>query len=221
MGQGSDANLFRALWNEWLKYMLRIGLTGGIGSGKSSAAEIFSELGITVIDADEIAHRLTGPGQPVLRAITRHFGENILNNDGSLNRQALRELVFSDNGKRRELEDIMHPVILAEMKKQTAALEDPYCILMIPLLIETAQQATVDRILVVDCPEDRQIQRVLQRDDMTEKQARSILDTQATREKRLEMADDVLYNNTDNKETLKEQVCQLHRKYLEICSPGC
>jgi len=201
--------------------MLRIGLTGGIGSGKSSAAEIFSELGIAVIDADKIAHRITEPGQSALQAITRHFGKDILHDDGCLNRQTLRELVFSDNSKRKELEGIMHPVILGEMEKQTSALDDPYCILMIPLLIETARQATVDRILVVDCPEYRQIQRVLQRDDMTEKQARSILATQTTRKKRLEMADDILYNNSNDKEYLKEQVCQLHRKYLEICSSGC
>ncbi|WP_340121544.1 dephospho-CoA kinase [Methylobacter svalbardensis] len=195
--------------------MLKIGLTGGIGCGKSTVARIFSELNVPVLDADEIAHRLVEKGQPALARIRQEFGPAILNPDGSLNRQNLRELVFSDHEQKQKLESILHPLIYKTLQAELEQLIAPYCIISIPLLFETGMTHLVDRILVIDCPVETQIERVKIRDNLTVARIQSIIDNQVSRAFRKAKADDLIDNsNTDYR--LAEQVKKLHNLYLSL-----
>jgi len=196
--------------------MLRIGLTGGIGCGKSLCAQIFSEQGIAVIDTDEIAHQLVMPGCPLLRTIINQFGSQFELPDGSLNRPALSQLVFNDAKKRKQLEAIIHPAIRAEMKIQLRQITAPYVILVIPLLFETHQQDQVDRVLLVDCSVSTQHQRVLKRPNMTESLFQNILQSQCSQTERLQLADDIIGNDGNDPDKLRQQVLDLHQHYLHL-----
>jgi len=197
--------------------MLVIALTGGVGSGKSTVAAMFSRLGAPVIDADAIAHSLTAPGNPVLDLISVAFGSDVIDAEGGLNRAAMRSLVFADPSARAKLEAILHPRIRAEMRRRLAELRAPYAVLEIPLLFETGQTDIADLILVVDLPESEQIRRVQIRGGLPPKEIRRIMDSQASRSERLVGADDVIDNNGDAK-ALEDQVQRLHERYLELAA---
>ena len=193
---------------------LRIGLTGGIASGKSTVAELFSGLGVSVIDTDIIAREVVLPGQPALAEIRDAFGDAVIE-DGVLNRAAMRQQIFADNDTRRRLEAILHPRIRQETIKQANASGGDYQLIVVPLLTESPLRDYVDRILVVDCDEETQIERLLARDAETEDQARRILATQASRDERLAIADDVIHNDTSIEAT-SSQVSALHDTYLRL-----
>ena len=194
---------------------LVVGLTGGIGSGKSTTAAVFESLGIPVIDADQLAHRLVEPGQPALDEIRDTFGEGCITPDGRLDRAFMRQRVFSNNHEKHKLESILHPRIRSRILTWIAGLESPYCIVVIPLLLETGQTDLVDRILVVDTSENEQLKRVAARDRLTHNVILAIMDTQADRETRLAAADDIIENSGDMA-SLEYQVNVLHSYYLEI-----
>ncbi len=194
---------------------LRIGLTGGIASGKSTVAARFKELGIPVIDADEAARAVVEPGQSGLAAVIKRFGSGVLAADGTLNRGALRSLVFADARSRRDLEAILHPLIRAEMESREALAAGPYAVLAIPLLVESGALDRVDRILVVDVDEAIQVSRVMARDHCSEEQARAILSAQASRADRRKAADDVVENSGSVSE-LRQAVDRLHQGYLKL-----
>lgn len=195
--------------------MMKIGLTGGIGSGKSTVAQLFSELGIPVIDADVIAREVVMPGAKALTKIVEHFGSTILTTNGELDRQQLRQKVFSDSKERKWLEQLLHPLILEEMKSRAEQLHGDYCLLVIPLLLEIAPYEIIDRILVVDIPEELQIIRAQQRDNTNAAQIDAIIKTQVNRLQRLAVADDVIHND-GNLADLKKQVLELHQFYLDL-----
>ena len=192
-----------------------LGLTGGIGSGKSAAAEHFAALGVHVVDADHAARWVVEPGRPALSQIAEHFGEQVLQADGQLNRGALRALIFSDPEQRCWLEALLHPLIREEIADNLAQAQSPYAILVSPLLIESGQYTTTQRVLVIDVPQALQIQRTLKRDNTSEEQVHAILKVQASREERLRHADDVLTNDRDL-EALKTEVERLHDFYLTL-----
>lgn len=192
--------------------MLKIGLTGGIGSGKSTVCRLFAELGVPIIDADIIARQLVESDSPVLKKLVAQFGKQILNPDRSLNRAYLRDLVFSDKIKKAQLDQLMHPLIYDEIEKQLKGLNSPYCIIAIPLLLETQQMQRVDRIVVVDCNADTQLLRVVSRDQVKPEQVLSIIASQMSRQQRLSFADDVI-DNTCSPAHLAEQVKRLHNSY--------
>jgi len=194
--------------------MLHIGLTGGIGSGKSTVAGLFAALGVPVIDADEIAHRLTGPGQPATNRILDVFGSDVADNHG-INRRRLAQRVFSDTGARRQLEEILHPLIRTEMEMETSRLKAPYCLLVIPLLIEAGQRDLVDRVLVVTAAAETRARRVHERDGRTLAEIRQIMTNQADLARQRAMADDWIQNE-GSLEDLEIRVRELHRQYLEI-----
>jgi len=195
--------------------MLKVGLTGGIGCGKSTVAEIFADLNIPVLDADQIAHSLVEKGQPALTRIQQEFGASILNPDGSLNRRHLREIVFSDLKQKQKLESILHPLIYKTLQAELEPLVAPYCIISIPLLFETDMTHLVDRILVIDCPVETQIERVKIRDNLTIERIQSIIDNQVSRAYRIAKADDLIDNSTTDYR-LAEQVKKLHNLYLSL-----
>jgi dephospho-CoA kinase len=195
--------------------MLIIGLTGGIGSGKSIVASRFQKLGMPVIDADTITRELVEPGQPALREIVAQFGPDILQPDGRLDRPYLRDRIFSNPDDRRILEDILHPLAQKEVQQRIARLKAPYCILSVPLLIESGWSAMVDRILVVDSPREAQVQRTITRDKTSRQQVEAIIDSQVDRETRLAAADDILENDSDLA-SLYSQVDILHEEYLHL-----
>ena len=192
-----------------------LGLTGGIGSGKSAVAQHFIELGVHLVDADHAARWVVEPGQPALAKIVEHFGAEVLQADGQLNRAALRARVFADTTERRWLETLLHPLIRQEITDYLARAESPYTILVSPLLVESGQHELTQRILVVDAPEQLRVQRTMQRDQTTEEQVQAILKAQATREERLRHADDVLTNDRDLK-WLRSEVERLHTFYLTL-----
>jgi len=192
-----------------------IGLTGGIGSGKSAVAHLFRRLGVSVIDADQSARRVVARGMPALQRIAEHFGSDILLADGELDRRQLRQLVFSNPDDRRWLEQLTHPLIRQDIEMQISAATGPYVILESPLLLETSQHQDVQRVLVVDVPESLQIARACRRDDTSEAQIRAIIDSQISRRKRLARADDVI-DNSGSLESLSKQVTALHRFYVEL-----
>ena len=193
-----------------------IGLTGGIGSGKSSAAEIFRELGAGVVDTDAIAHDLTRPGGAALTAIRSQFGAEYIAADGGLDRPKMRRLVFSDPASKKSLEAILHPRIRAESEARIAAAREPYVIIAVPLLLETgAYNALIDRVLVVDCAEEQQVARTMQRSAIIADEVRAIMATQLPRSERLARADDVLHNDADMA-ALRRQAEALHGKYLAL-----
>jgi dephospho-CoA kinase len=194
---------------------LVVGLTGGIASGKSTVAERFAQLGVPVVDADVAARTVVQKGTPGLEQIIERFGSGVLDRNGELDRSALRSRIFEDTGERRALEKILHPLIRDQMNAQAATIQAPYLVMAIPLLIEGGNpHGRVDRVLVVDVPEETQIQRLLQRDGVPLEQARAILASQAVRADRLAAADDVLKNNGTVTE-LRQSVDGLHLQYLQ------
>lgn len=199
--------------------MLTIGLTGGIGCGKSTVTQRFAALGAAIIDADVIGRELVAPETPALQAIAAHFGKSILNDDAQLNRKKLREIIFKDADERRWLEQLLHPLILEGINVRKKAVTAPYCIVVIPLLLEKNVYQGIDRILVVDCEEYLQIQRVQQRDHLTVEQVKTILAAQAPRQEKLKVADDLI-ENSGNLENLSQQVEKLHRFYLQLAQSG-
>jgi dephospho-CoA kinase len=200
--------------------VLKVGLTGGIGCGKTTVSNLFTELNIPVIDADNIAHQLVEPGQPALLEIGNVFGNEILNLDGSLNRHHLRDVVFSDSQQKQKLETILHPLVFAAMQEKIDQLDSPYCIVSLPLLFETRKTDFVDRILVIDCPVENQIERVKRRDGLDDARIRPIIDSQVSREYRLQHADDVIDNTDISSSGLAEQTKKLHNLYLSISALG-
>jgi dephospho-CoA kinase len=194
---------------------LRIGLTGGIASGKSTVAQRFSELGVPVIDADESARRMVAPGSAGLSQVIERFGTGVVAANGELDRKAMRALVFADAIARHDLEALLHPLIRADMENQAEAAIGPYLILAIPLLVEGNSHERVDRILLVDVDEELQLKRVMTRDSSSLEQARAILASQASRSARLSVADDVLLNEGSVPD-LRQSVDCLHQRYLEL-----
>lgn len=194
---------------------MRVGLTGGIASGKSVVAHLFAGLGAVIIDTDVIAREIVAPGQPALNEIAHRFGESILDADGGLDRQALRQLIFADPEARKQLEAILHPRIQFETMRQAGEAGGDYQVIVVPLLVESSLQEFVDRIAVVDCDEETQIRRLLLRDAETEEQARRMLAAQSSRTERLAIADDVIDNNLSLAET-EAQVAALHEIYLSL-----
>lgn len=193
-----------------------VGLTGGIGCGKSSAARMFAERGIQVVDTDAIAHQLTAPGGPALAAIHRQFGPDIFASDGSLDRTQLRKRVFSDAQAKKNLEALLHPLIRAEALQQLARCGSPYAVLVVPLLFETGElRDRVQQVLVVDCDERQQIIRAMSRSRLSEAEVRAIMAAQLGRAARLKLADDVLTNDSSFAH-LQQQVEALHRKYVKL-----
>ena len=196
-----------------------VGLTGGIGSGKSAAAALFAERGITVVDTDAIAHSLTAPGGAAMAAIRAEFGDAVAGADGALDRAAMRAIVFADPGARKRLEAILHPMIRAESERLLAAddARPPYAILMVPLLVESGDyRKRVDRVAVVDCAEATQIARVMSRNGLARAEVERILAAQASRAERLAAADDVI-DNGGELAALAPQIELLHGKYLALC----
>jgi dephospho-CoA kinase len=192
-----------------------LGLTGGIGSGKSAAAQCFVDLGVHLVDADNAARWVVEPGRPALAEIAEHFGAGVLQADGTLNRSALRELIFKDPQQRVWLEGLLHPLIREEIRQYLARAESAYAILVSPLLLETSQHQMVQRVLVIDVPESVQIERTVLRDRTNEEQVRAILKAQASRKERLSRADDVIVNDRDPA-WLKSEVERLHHFYLTL-----
>jgi len=195
--------------------VFRIGLTGGIASGKSTAAKFFGALGVPILDSDQVAREVVEPGQPPLERLVERFGRGILTPDGHLDRPALREIVFSDPKARADLENLTHPAIGAALEARSAAAGGPYQILVIPLLLEKNLGGQVDRVLVVDCDEELQIRRLHSRDGSTRAQAQAILDAQVSRAARLKAADDVITNDADMS-AVQAQVARLHAQYLQL-----
>ena len=195
----------------------RVGLTGGIASGKSTAAKFFGALGVPILDSDQIARDVVEPGQPPLERLVERFGKKILTADGHLDRPALRDIVFSDPKARADLEALTHPAIGAAMEARSAAAGGPYQMLVIPLLVEKNLAAHVDRVLVVDCDEELQVRRLRDRDGSTPQQVQAILKAQAPRAARLKAANDVIHNDTDMS-AVREQVATLHARYLELAA---
>lgn len=195
--------------------MLVIGITGGIGSGKSAATDYLAAKGIRVVDADQVSRQVVEPDRPALDEIRTHFGDGVIQADGSLDRRALREIVFSDPAQRQQLEAITHPAIAREMLHQLRASESPYTILVSPLLLETSQRQMVDRVLLVDVPEQLQRERTARRDQVSEEQVRQIMAAQMSREERRRKADDIVVND-DTLESLYRQLDPLHQKYLQL-----
>lgn len=197
------------------KKRYRVALTGGIASGKSTVADMFAALGVPIIDTDVIARELVQPGQPALDEIRNRFGNEVIDDTGNLDRRALRSMVFADENARLDLEAILHPRIGAETRRQADAAEGPYQIIVVPLLVGSPLTQFVDRVLVIDCDEELQLQRLLARDTETVEQARRILSAQASREARLAIADDVISNNRGLDET-QRQVRELDKTFRHL-----
>jgi len=195
--------------------MLKIGLTGGIGSGKTTVANLFGDKSVPLIDADVIAHALVEPTQPAFAEIIDYFGESVTDKNGDLDRAKLRNVVFNSSKQKKILEAILHPLIFEEMAARISALSAPYCILSIPLIIESKRQDFVDRILVVDCPVTSQIARVTQRDKLNKQQLHRIINTQSSRWLKLLYADDVIVNDSNLAE-LVQRVDRMHHLYLSL-----
>ena len=194
--------------------MYVVGLTGGIGSGKSTVANEFAKLGVNLVDADIASRELVTTGAPALEKIGNHFGPTVIQSDGSLNRSVLREIVFHDEAEKTWLEQLLHPLIGQWLIQQIAASQSPYCMLVSPLLLETSQAQLVDCVLVVDVEESTQLERTLARDGGNEDTVRAIIAAQMSRTKRLEHADDVFYNE-QALNTVAPRVLTLHNKYLK------
>ena len=194
--------------------MFTVGVTGGIGSGKSSAADRFRQLGVPVIDADVVARQIVEPGMPALQEIINTFGESVANDRGELDRAALRKIIFSDSSRKSQLEAILHPRIYDEILRLLSELSTPYAIVVIPLLAESKREYPLDRILVIDVPSDVQISRVTTRDGQSTEEVERIISSQASRYSRLAIADDVI-ENIGSKDDLYERVDAMHLTYLE------
>ena len=195
-----------------------VGLTGGIGSGKSAAAAEFARLGATVVDTDAIAHELTAPGGPAIADIRRTFGDDFISESNALNRERMRELVFREPAQKKRLEALLHPMIRAESARRIAASAAPYVVHVVPLLVESRDyRRRVQRVLVVDCPESLQVERVRARSGLAADQVAAIIKSQVSREKRLAAADDVI-DNSGSIDALQQQVGKLHEKYLALAA---
>ena len=195
---------------------LVVGLTGGIGSGKSVAAAEFGRLGATVVDTDEIAHALTQAGGAAVAQVRRLFGDDFVDATGAMDRAKMRALAFRDPAAKKKLELLLHPMIRAESERRIAAASGPYVVHVVPLLVESpGYRQRVARVLVVDCPDDLQVERVRQRSSLAEDEVRRIIASQAQREARLAAADDVI-DNSGSLDALHKQVGELHAKYLEL-----
>jgi dephospho-CoA kinase len=199
--------------------VFRVGLTGGVASGKSTVADLFSGLGATVIDTDRISRAIVAPGRPALAALVRALGTGILGTGGVLDRAGLRRRIFADPAARRTVEDILHPAILAELEQQSQVAGGPYQVLVIPLLAEGRHASRVDRVLVVDCPPALQVERLIRRDGETPDSAQAILAAQAPREARLAIADDVIQND-GNRAALAARVAELDLRYRKLAAAG-
>ncbi|WP_088329961.1 dephospho-CoA kinase [Lacimicrobium sp. SS2-24] len=194
---------------------LFVGLTGGIGSGKTQVSDLFTAKGVSVIDADILARELVAPGMPALASIRDKFGSEIINQAGQLDRRRLRDRVFSCPEDKDWLDNLLHPLIRKELMRQAQAASSAYAVLAVPLLIENGLHSLMDRVLVIDVDPHLQLARVVQRDQVSEQQVRRIIAHQATREARLALADDVINNNGELSE-LAPQVDKLHEKYLKL-----
>lgn len=194
---------------------LQIGLTGGIGSGKTTACRLFSGMGVPVIDADRIARDLTSPGKPALDLIAGNFGRELIKEDGGLDRERMRKIIFNDADARRKLESILHPLVYAEIERLIGKVDTDYCIVSIPLLLETGNAEQFDRVLVIDVAENIQRERAAMRDNSDPMAIQSIIDSQISRKERLKMADDVIRNNGDL-DSLESQIRQIHEKYTTL-----
>lgn len=194
-----------------------VGLTGGIGSGKSAATAYFEKLGIDIVDADEVARDVVALGSEGLKEIENRFGNSILLEDGNLNRAALREKVFSDINEKNWLNNLLHPLIRSRMQHLIGESTSPYCILSVPLLVENKLTEMCNYVVVVDCPETMQLERALKRDGSTEETIRNIMASQATRNERIEAADTVLDNST-TLSALSAQIADLHNTLLALSS---
>ncbi len=196
---------------------LRIALTGGIGSGKSTVSSKFHELGVPIIDSDEISRDIVKPDKPGLKLIIEEFGTKILTDAGTLDRKKLRNIIFNDDNAKNKLEKILHPVIYKEIEKQISKVNYPYCITVIPLLIETQAMNLFDRVIVVETIENIQLQRASRRDATSSENIEKIIKSQASKEERLKYADDVINNDLTIQE-LDKTVLELHEKYLKLSS---
>ena len=192
-----------------------VGLTGGIGSGKTTVANLFHDLGVQSVDADLVAREVVMPGEAALDAIVRHFGQSILHNDGQLDRAALRARIFTDDTEKQWLNQLLHPLIRQRLLQQLRLCTTSYALLIAPLLLENKLPIYTDRVLVVDIPEDLQLRRTVQRDQVTAEQLRNILSSQLARAERLAQADDILLNTIPVSE-LKPQIQQLHLSYQQF-----
>ena len=192
--------------------LFTVGLTGGIASGKTLVSDLFASLDVPVVDSDVIAREMVAMGSVGLAAITAHFGEQVLDTNGELDRAKMRQLIFSDQSRKLQLENILHPLIMTESKRRIERMVALYAIFVVPLLVDKNLQSTVDRVLLVDTSEDTQIKRLMARDSCSAIQAQSILNNQSSRTQRLKVADDVISNDTDTA-SVKDQVLVLHEKY--------
>lgn len=199
--------------------MLKVGLTGGIGSGKSTVAEYFARLGVVIVDADQIAKEITLPGASAYKTIIESFGSSILSPSGEIDRKKLRQIVFQDHLAKKQLENILHPRIIKEMLNKIESINAPYCIIVIPLLVETgfAHHDFLDRICVVDTLESLQIERASRRDSTAPQEILKIIKGQSSSEERLRVADDIILNNSDLI-SLENQIKKLHNQYLQMSS---
>ena len=190
-----------------------IGLTGGIGSGKTAVSDIFEKLGIGVVDADLASRVVVEKGKPSLEEIVKHFGQGILSEEGELDRAKLREIIFNSDEEKNWLESLLHPVIAKQIQDELKASSSPYTILVSPLLLETNQKDFCNKVLVVDVPVETQIERTLKRDDVSLEQVQSIIKAQISRDKRLELADEVIVNDK-SLEDLQLAVSKLHQQFI-------
>lgn len=193
----------------------KVALTGGIASGKTAISDMFAELGVPIIDADIIAREVVAKGTEVLKTIVEHFGNEVLTETGELDRQKLRTIVFADEQSRQWLNSLLHPLIREAIKQRQHQAQFAYSISVIPLLFESGQYQEYDRVLVVDCPAEVQLKRLMERDNSSKQQAQAMLDKQATREQRLSIADDVIVNDSDL-HSLKQSVIKLDNQYRQL-----
>lgn len=196
---------------------LKVGLTGGVASGKTTVSNGFAQLGITIIDADTIAHDLLRHNTECYHAVLKHFGSQALLDNADINRSWLREKIFSDAEAKAALEAIIHPAVRQALLNESETISSPYCILSVPLLIEAGMQTLVNRILVVDVVPEQQLERLVQRDKLSRKQAQAMLDGQSSREHRLSFADDII-DNSQTPSALNEQINRLHQRYLRLAA---
>ena len=200
--------------------MFRVGLTGGIASGKTVVANTLAELGAGIVDTDRVARYVVAPGQPGLDAVRREFGAGVIRASGELDRSALRRVVFADASARQTLESLLHPLIRARTRELLGQLRTPYAVAVVPLLVETGFEELVDRVAVVDCPREIQLRRLIDRDGIDLRQAESMLSAQATRRARLAVADDVIDNGGSHAST-RRQVQRLHARYGQLSEGVC